>query len=149
MRIFLLPTWESLSLLLISMLLVFILLLANLLLLSVSGITLIFLKLAALSLLSLISFLFLSTFFPFFISLTLSWTPSLNWLETFYGVGTTGVVDSILLVGIWLLFLNLKGCLRLSNLRNARLALLAKHVFSIANNIDKVWASIFLHKYQN
>lgn len=42
-----------------------------------------------------------------------------------------------------------EGGLGLRNLRHARLAILAKHVFSIANNSNKIWVSIFLHKYQN
>ncbi|XP_039135720.1 uncharacterized protein LOC120273142 [Dioscorea cayenensis subsp. rotundata] len=40
-----------------------------------------------------------------------------------------------------------EGGLGLRNLRNARTALMAKHAFSIANNSDKIWVSIFLHKY--
>lgn len=43
----------------------------------------------------------------------------------------------------------IKGGLGLCNLRNARIALLAKHVFSIINKDDKLWVSIFLHKYEN
>ncbi|XP_039134322.1 uncharacterized protein LOC120271710 [Dioscorea cayenensis subsp. rotundata] len=42
-----------------------------------------------------------------------------------------------------------KGGLGLCNLRRARTALMAKHAFSIANNSDKIWVSIFLHKYPN
>lgn len=42
-----------------------------------------------------------------------------------------------------------EGGLGLRNLRNARLALFAKHVFSIANNSDKIWVSIFRQKYHN
>ncbi|XP_039113810.1 uncharacterized protein LOC120249385 [Dioscorea cayenensis subsp. rotundata] len=42
-----------------------------------------------------------------------------------------------------------EGGLGLRNLRNARIALLAKHVFSIINKDDKLWVSIFLHKYRS